>query len=57
MATNKQVEFFLEFTPRVGVEQFCVDVNGIKVNAYFWCGSRICGRSVHDIDSKSMTRS
>jgi len=35
MAIDKQVEYFLEFTPRVGVVQFCVDLNGIKVDAYF----------------------
>jgi len=57
MATDKQVEYFFKFTPRIGVEQFCVDLNGIKVDAYFRCRSTICGRSVCDLDFKSMTSS
>ena len=48
---------FLVFTPSVGEKQHCVGVDEIMVDAYFQCRSSINGRSVRDLDFKSMTSS
>jgi len=47
---------FLVFTTS-GVKQFCVSLDEMMVDAYFWCRSSINGRSVRDLDFKSMTSS
>jgi hypothetical protein len=35
MARDKMNGTFLEFTPSVRVEQFCVDLNKMEVDSYF----------------------